>query len=118
MKYLFLLTENFIFIIYLHFYYFSRYITFFALLLIAIGSGGIKPCVASFGGDQFILPQQERQLAQFFSIFYFSINVGSLISTFLTPIFREDVHCFGENNCYPLAFGVPGILMVTSLGKL
>ena len=23
------------------------------LLLIAIGTGGIKPCVSSFGGDQF-----------------------------------------------------------------
>ncbi|CAG7816261.1 unnamed protein product, partial [Allacma fusca] len=47
------------------------------LALIAMGTGGIKPCVSSFGGDQFILPQQERQLSSFFSIFYFSINAGS-----------------------------------------
>ncbi len=32
------------------------------LLLIAIGTGGIKPCVAAFGGDQFQLPEQERPL--------------------------------------------------------
>jgi solute carrier family 15 oligopeptide transporter 1 len=53
-----------------------------------LGTGGIKPCVAAFGGDQFKLPEQERQLQTFFSVFYFSINAGSLISTFITPIFR------------------------------
>lgn len=86
------------------------------LLLIAIGSGGIKPCVAAFGGDQFKLPQQAMQLATFFSMFYFSINAGSLISTTVTPILREDVHCFDDDSCYSLAFGVPGVLMITSIG--
>jgi len=81
------------------------------LALIAIGTGGIKPCVASFGGDQFTLPQQERQLQTFFSVFYFSINAGSLIGTALTPYLREDVECFGDDTCYSLAFGVPAILM-------
>jgi len=53
----------------------------------------------------------------FFSLFYFSINAGSLLSTFLTPILRNDVNCFGNSSCYPLAFGVPGILMVISICK-
>jgi len=81
------------------------------LFLIAVGTGGIKPCVSAFGGDQFKLPEQERQLQTFFSVFYFAINAGSLISTFLTPIFREDVKCFGDDTCYSLAFGVPAALM-------
>lgn len=81
------------------------------LALIAIGTGGIKPCVSAFGGDQFKLPEQTRQLQTFFSIFYFAINAGSLISTILTPIIREDVECFGDDTCYSLAFGVPAILM-------
>ncbi|CAG0887083.1 unnamed protein product [Darwinula stevensoni] len=85
------------------------------LLLIAMGTGGIKPCVSAFGGDQFVIPGQEKQLGQFFSAFYFAINGGSLISTFLTPILREDVHCFGDKSCFPLAFGVPAALMITSL---
>lgn len=88
-----------------------------SLLLIAIGTGGIKPCVSAFGGDQFKLPQQEIQLALFFSLFYFSINAGSLISTFLTPVLRNDVYCFDEMSCFPLAFAVPGVLMIVSLGK-
>lgn len=72
----------------LHLLLFYREFSLIGLLLIAIGTGGIKPCVAAFGGDQFKLPEQERQLQTFFSVFYFSINAGSLISTFITPIFR------------------------------
>lgn len=87
------------------------------LLLVAIGTGGIKPCVAAFGGDQFIVPEQEVQLVKFFSIFYFAINSGSLLSTILTPILRENVKCFGADSCFPLAFGIPGILMVLSICK-
>ena len=64
------------------------YLYYLGLALIAIGTGGIKPCVSAFGGDQFQLPEQERQLQTFFSVFYFAINSGSLISTFMTPILR------------------------------
>ncbi|XP_053680157.1 peptide transporter family 1-like [Anopheles nili] len=89
--------------------------TVLGLLFIAVGSGGIKPCVSAFGGDQFKLPEQAAQLAKFFSLFYFAINAGSLISTTLTPILREDVHCFGDSSCFPLAFGVPAVLMIMSI---
>jgi len=60
---------------------------------------------------------------QFFSLFYLAINAGSLISTFVTPVFRADVDCYpGEteeifDECYALAFGVPGALMVVALSK-
>lgn len=87
------------------------------LLLIAFGTGGIKPCVSAFGGDQFVLPQQEDQLQKFFSIFYFAINSGSFISTFLTPILRE-TSCYEQDSCYSLAFGVPAILMVVAIGNV
>lgn len=88
-----------------------------ALLFMAIGTGGIKPCVSSFGGDQFVVPQQAKQLAQFFSVFYFSINTGSLISTYVTPVFRQEVHCLGRDSCFPLAFGLPGLFMFIGTGK-
>lgn len=89
--------------------------TLIGLFLIAVGTGGIKPCVSAFGGDQFRLPEQAKQLAVFFSLFYMAINAGSLLSTLVTPILREDVHCFGEDSCFSLAFGVPGALMVASI---
>uniref|UniRef100_A0A8C9RQK8 Solute carrier family 15 member 1-like n=1 Tax=Scleropages formosus TaxID=113540 RepID=A0A8C9RQK8_SCLFO len=59
------------------------------LFLIAFGTGGIKPCVAAFGGDQF-QDHQEKQRSTFFSIFYLSINAGSLLSTLITPIMKGE----------------------------
>jgi len=56
--------------------------------LIAIGSGGIKPCVSANVGDQFGARNQ-RLLSKAFSWFYFSINFGSFFSTMLTPFLLE-----------------------------
>ncbi|CAL8307725.1 unnamed protein product [Merluccius merluccius] len=85
------------------------------LILIALGTGGIKPCVAAFGGDQFE-DHQEKQRSTFFSIFYLSINAGSLLSTVITPILRaQECGINSQRKCYPLAFGVPAALMVVAL---
>src|SRR3954453_22005766 len=46
------------------------------LSLIAIGSGGIKPCVSANVGDQFGATNQHL-IQRVFSWFYFSINFGS-----------------------------------------
>ncbi|XP_076799009.1 solute carrier family 15 member 2 isoform X2 [Arvicanthis niloticus] len=90
-----------------------RILSLVGLSLIALGTGGIKPCVAAFGGDQFE-EQHADARTRYFSVFYLSINAGSLISTFITPMLRGDVKCFGED-CYALAFGIPGLLMVLAL---
>ncbi|XP_007467289.1 PREDICTED: solute carrier family 15 member 1 [Lipotes vexillifer] len=85
------------------------------LALIALGTGGIKPCVSAFGGDQFE-KGQEKQRNRFFSIFYLAINAGSLLSTIITPMLRVQfcgIH--SKQPCYPLAFGVPAALMAVSL---
>uniref|UniRef100_A0A8C1I4X1 Solute carrier family 15 member 1 n=2 Tax=Cyprinus carpio TaxID=7962 RepID=A0A8C1I4X1_CYPCA len=85
------------------------------LILIALGTGGIKPCVAAFGGDQFE-EHQEKQRSTFFSIFYLSINAGSLLSTLITPILRaQECGIYSKQSCFPLAFGVPAALMVVAL---
>uniref|UniRef100_A0A673HSD2 Solute carrier family 15 member 1-like n=1 Tax=Sinocyclocheilus rhinocerous TaxID=307959 RepID=A0A673HSD2_9TELE len=85
------------------------------LVLIALGTGGIKPCVAAFGGDQF-QEHQSRQLNTFFSVFYLCINAGSLLSTLITPVLRaQECGIHTQQQCYPLAFGVPAALMVVSL---
>lgn len=83
------------------------------LIFIAFGTGGIKPCVAAFGGDQFE-EEHVKERQKFFSVFYMSINAGSLLSTIITPMLRSDVQCFG-GDCYALAFGVPAALMVVAL---
>ena len=74
------------------------------LLLIAIGSGGIKPLVAAFVGDQF--DQHNKHLAKLvFDFFYWIINVGSLCASLLMPRLLRD-----EGPAW--AFGLPGILML------
>lgn len=76
------------------------------LTLIAIGSGGIKPCVAAHVGDQFG-KRNSHLLDKVFSWFYFSINLGAFASTALTPYFLDR---FGPS----VAFGVPGLLMIVA----
>src|SRR6478736_380109 len=56
----------------------------FGLALIALGAGGIKPCVSANVGDQFG-PANQHLLARVFSWFYFAINAGSAFSTLLIP---------------------------------
>jgi len=71
--------------------------------LIAIGSGGIKPCVSAHVGDQFGRTNAHL-LPKVFGWFYFSINVGALASIlFAEPLLNR----FGSS----VAFGVPGVLM-------
>lgn len=90
-------------------------LTIVGLSLTAIGSGGIKTCVSAFGGDQFKLPEQSKQMSTFFLIFYLTINAGSFISMVVTPILREEVKCFGMDDCYPMGFGVPLLSMLFSI---
>ena len=73
------------------------------LMLIAWGSGGIKPCVSAHVGDQFGAANKHL-LPQIFNWFYWSINLGAFLSTLLTPWLLE---WYGPH----WAFGVPGILM-------
>jgi POT family proton-dependent oligopeptide transporter len=74
--------------------------------LIALGAGGIKPCVSANVGDQFG-PSNQELLPRVYSWFYFSINIGSAFSTILIPFLLHDPR-FGPR----FAFGVPGIAMV------
>ena len=73
------------------------------LALIAIGSGGIKPCVSANVGDQFGARNQHL-LTKVFGWFYFSINAGSFFSTLMTPWLLDR---YGPR----VAFGVPGVFM-------
>ncbi|HEV8542584.1 MAG TPA: POT family MFS transporter [Verrucomicrobiae bacterium] len=73
------------------------------LLFIALGAGGIKPCVSAFVGDQFTTANQHL-LTRVFSWFYFSINIGSAVSTLLIPWLLE-------HEGPGIAFGIPGVLM-------
>jgi POT family proton-dependent oligopeptide transporter len=80
------------------------------LALIALGAGGIKPCVSANVGDQFGKTNQHL-LTRVYSWFYFSINTGSAIATLLIPWMLEPDGAFPWLHGPDIAFGTPGILM-------
>ncbi len=81
----------------------SRMGLYAGLVLIAIGAGGIKPCVSAFVGDQFG-PHQQGLLPNIYGLFYWAINLGAFFGFALIPLLRDHVG-------YRWAFGVPGIFM-------
>ncbi len=105
-----------------------RYLLAIGLVLIALGAGGIKPCVSTNVGDQFG-ETNKHLLPKLFNWFYFSINSGSALSTLLIPWLLEPGSIWDWlRNLLPaavsdflvsprlhspdVAFGLPGIFMV------
>ncbi|HXA08877.1 MAG TPA: POT family MFS transporter [Chthoniobacterales bacterium] len=105
-----------------------RYLLAIGLILIAIGAGGIKPCVSTNVGDQFG-ESNKHLLTRVFNWFYFSINAGSFISTLLIPWLLEPYQAdpngfiarLGPSvvgflqsprlHSADIAFGLPGVFM-------
>jgi len=93
------------------------------LALIALGAGGIKPCVSAFVADQFD-SLDERSLAKIYGIFYWAINLGAALAFGLIPAVAgtyTDVLVdgkiqtqFHEHWGYGWAFGIPGIFMAVA----
>jgi POT family proton-dependent oligopeptide transporter len=79
---------------------------YLGLGLIALGAGGIKPCVSAFMGDQFDRTNKHRARVVF-DAFYWIINFGSFFASLLMPVFLRRL---GPS----VAFGIPGALMLLS----
>ena len=109
----------------------TKVVLLLGLTFIAIGSGGIKPCVSAHVGDQFSA-RNGHLLSKVFGWFYLSINLGAFLSGLLTPFLLEArraegsvgesiypyfIWLVGEKNAGDLifghhfAFGLPGLLM-------
>jgi POT family proton-dependent oligopeptide transporter len=103
----------------------GRFGLFLGLALVAIGTGGIKPCVSANVGDQFT-SKNKHLIDRAFSYFYLSINAGSSISIYLCPVlldpFREDAspkwlaRYFAQHGIHgpTIAFGLPAIAMAAA----
>ena len=74
------------------------------LAFIAIGSGGIKPCVSAHLGDQFS-KTNSFLISKSYSWFYIAINLGAFTSILITPYLLKH---YSPN----IAFGIPGIFML------
>src|SRR5260370_13380332 len=106
-----------------------RYLLAVGLLMIAMGAGGIKPCVSTNVGDQFG-ETNKHLLTRVFNCCVFWINAGSVLSTLVIPFLLEpykaspdgfiaklstSVVSFLESprlHSPDIAFGLPGIFMV------
>ncbi|XP_043699028.1 protein NRT1/ PTR FAMILY 8.1-like [Telopea speciosissima] len=85
-------------------------IFFLSIYLIALGTGGIKPCVSSFGADQFDETDEDekKKKSSFFNYFYFSINIGALIASSVLVYIQMNVG-------WGWGFGVPAAAMAIAV---
>lgn len=81
-----------------------------ALALIALGTGGIKPCVSSFGADQFDEADEKEveKKFSFFNWFFFAINMGALLGITLL-VYVQDTQG------WTWGFGIPTAAMICSI---
>ncbi|KAL6998400.1 hypothetical protein U1Q18_008525 [Sarracenia purpurea var. burkii] len=85
-------------------------VCFVALYLIALGTGGIKPCVSSFGADQFdeTDDSERKKKSSFFNWFYLSINVGALVASSVLVYIQMHVG-------WGWGFGIPAVGMAVAV---
>ncbi|CAN6290106.1 unnamed protein product [Urochloa humidicola] len=85
---------------------------FIGLYMIALGTGGIKPCVSSFGADQFddTDPAERAKKSSFFNWFYFCINMGSFISGTIIVWIQD-------NSGWGIGFAIPTISMALAIAS-
>lgn len=85
-------------------------VCFVALYLIALGTGGIKPCVSSYGADQFDDADEveKKHKSSFFNWFYFSINIGALVASSVLVWIQDNVG-------WGWGFGIPAVTMAIAV---
>ncbi|KAM3346527.1 hypothetical protein ACQJBY_020847 [Aegilops geniculata] len=85
---------------------------FVGLYLVALGTGGIKPCVSSFGADQFDENDdgERRSKSSFFNWFYLSINIGALVASSVMVYVQEH---YG----WGWGFGIPAVVMAVAVSS-
>ncbi|KAH9316568.1 hypothetical protein KI387_025195, partial [Taxus chinensis] len=83
---------------------------YIALYIIALGTGGIKPCVSSFGADQFDETDEKERKGKysFFNWFFFGINTGALLGITVLVYIQD-------NYGWVWGFGIPTAAMFVSV---
>ncbi|XP_051182264.1 protein NRT1/ PTR FAMILY 8.3 isoform X1 [Lolium perenne] len=79
---------------------------FLGLYMIALGAGGIKPCVSPFGADQFddSDPTERVKQVSYFNWGYFCINIGSFTSGTLIVWIQDNLG-------WGIGFAIPTVFM-------
>ena len=89
----------------------AEYAIILGLGLVAIGSGGIKPCVSANVGDQFTA-KNSHLVGKVFQIFYFIINFGSFFCQHPDSLVLQTLRSGGclRSAGYPDGARRPGVL--------
>ncbi|CAE7196510.1 NPF8.1 [Symbiodinium microadriaticum] len=89
------------------------------LLLIAAGTGGIKPNIANFGADQIGDETESQRECQktYFSLFYLAINIGVLFAFgFFTSITTAGLPgLVSQSEGYSFAYGAGAVFMIAAV---
>ncbi|KAL3510808.1 hypothetical protein ACH5RR_030209 [Cinchona calisaya] len=85
-------------------------ILYISLLLTAIGAGGIRPCVVSFGADQFdeTDPKQKRSTWKFFNWYYFCMGASMLVAVTIIVYIQDNIG-------WGWGLGIPTVAMALSI---
>lgn len=85
-------------------------ILYVSLLLGAVGSGGIRPCVVAFGADQFdeTDPKQNTKTWKYFNWYYFVMGVSILVAVTVLVYIQDNIG-------WGWGLGIPTILMFLSI---
>ncbi|KVH97633.1 Major facilitator superfamily domain, general substrate transporter [Cynara cardunculus var. scolymus] len=85
-------------------------ILYVSLLLTAVGSGGIRPCVVAFGADQFDETDEKQKTStwKFFNWYYFSMGASMLVAVTVIVYIQDNIG-------WGWGLGVPTIAMTVSV---
>ncbi|KAK4263784.1 hypothetical protein QN277_029156 [Acacia crassicarpa] len=85
-------------------------ILYVSLILSAIGSGGIRPCVVAFGAEQFDEsdPKQSTKTWTYFNWYYFVMGAAILVAVTLLIYIQDNVG-------WGLGLGIPTVAMLISI---
>jgi POT family proton-dependent oligopeptide transporter len=90
---------------------------FIALVLLALGSGSIKPNTTTLMGQMYEEQKKSALLTEAFSYFYAAINIGSAVATLALPRIRDHVAATSTlERGYAVALMIPAALMAASFG--
>ncbi|XP_047044495.1 protein NRT1/ PTR FAMILY 3.1-like [Lolium rigidum] len=95
-------------------------VLYLSLLCTSLGSGGIRPCVVAFGGDQFDNQTKEEhgeaggaeavagRKRQYFNLYFFTMGFAVLLALTVVVYIQENVG-------WGWGFGIPAIAMFVSI---
>jgi peptide/histidine transporter 3/4 len=92
----------------------QMFVLYLSLYTIALGVGGVRPCLSTFGADQFDMenPKEKLQLARFFNWYYLAYTLGSVFSATLVVYLYTSVSWAWAFGCLTIAMALANLLFL------